>query len=75
MAAIDDAIREHVALSKQRDAQFTTAAAAAPVVGFSSARSFQIGQPVLDLVTGQNGVVIDGKRENVLIPTALSNGS
>lgn len=75
MAAIDDAIREHVALAKQRDAQFSTAVVAAPVVGFSLVRSFQIGQPVLDLITGQQGVVIDGKRENVLIPATVSNGS
>lgn len=34
--------------------------------------TFALGTRVLDLVTGETGVVVDGKRENVLVPTASS---
>jgi hypothetical protein len=46
------------------------AAAAAPSPGGPRDRSmtFPIGTNVLDLVTGQNGVVIDGKRESITLP-------
>lgn len=37
--------------------------------------TFAPGTRVLDLVTGETGVVIDGKRENVLIPPASVAGS
>lgn len=32
--------------------------------------SFVAGTPVLDLITGVEGVVIDARRENVVIPSA-----
>lgn len=70
MSAIDDSIREYAALAKHLDAQF--AAAAAPVAGGvrNLSMSLPIGTRVLDLVTGVKGTVIDGKRENVIIPLA-----
>lgn len=36
---------------------------------------FAPGTRVVDLVTGEQGTVIDGKRENVLIPSASVSGS
>jgi hypothetical protein len=70
MAAIDDAIREFNALAKQQDGALATAAA--PVDGGSRnlSMTYAIGTRVLDLVSGENGTVIDGKRENVIIPPA-----
>ena len=37
--------------------------------------TFAPGTRVLDLVTGETGVVLDGKRENVLIPPTSVTGS
>ena len=36
----------------------------------AKALSWPIGAKVLDLVSGQMGVVVDGKRENVILPGA-----
>jgi hypothetical protein len=70
MAAIDEVTREVAALGKQRDAALQ--AAAAPVAGGRKnlSMSVPVGTRVLDLVTGVEGVVIDGKRENIVIPSA-----
>jgi hypothetical protein len=70
MAAIDDTLRAAAALGKHHDAQL--AAAAAPVAGGvrNLSMSIPIGTRVLDLVSGEKGTVIDGKRENVIIPLA-----
>jgi hypothetical protein len=70
MAAIDDAIRELNALGKRQDAALATSAA--PVDGGARylSMTYAIGTRVLDLVSGENGTVIDGKRENVIIPPA-----
>jgi hypothetical protein len=70
MSAIDDSIREFNALAKQQDAALS--AAAAPVQGgpHNASMSWAIGTRVLDLVSGESGTVIDGKRENVIIPSA-----
>lgn len=37
--------------------------------------TFAPGTRVLDLVTGETGVVLDGKRENVILPVANVSGS
>lgn len=68
--AIDNLIREAAALAGSHDS--TLAAAAAPITGGTQnlLMSFPIGTPVLDLVTGEQGVVIDGKRENVIVSPA-----
>lgn len=62
-------------MAKQRDAAF--AAAVAPPQGGvkASVMSLPIGTKVLDLITGETGVIVDGKRENVIIPTARVTGS
>lgn len=70
MAAIDDSIREFNALGKQQDAAIAAAAAPVPGGPHNQSMSFAIGTRVLDLVTGESGTVIDGKRENVIIPLA-----
>lgn len=74
MAAIDDAIRVHQSLANQQDRKFA-GGASAPANGVASlSMTFQIGTKVLDYVTGHTGVVIDGKRENVIIPAASQPG-
>lgn len=70
MAAIDDSIREFSALTKQQAATFATSSAAVPGGPRNLSMTFPIGTSVLDLVTGEKGVVIDGKRENIIIPLA-----
>ena len=75
MAAIDDAIRVHAALASQQDKKLAAGSSAPPGGVVSLLTTFQIGDTVLDLVTGQQGVVIDGKRENVIIPAAGQAGN
>lgn len=47
---------------------------AAPARGAASplltSAGFMLGDRVFDTVSGQEGVVVDGTRENVLVPTA-----
>jgi len=75
MAAIDDLLRNTGAMAKQRDAAFT-AAAAHPVVEVNAMlMALPIGTRVVDLVTGEEGVIVDGRRENVIIPIAGQPGS
>jgi hypothetical protein len=70
MDSIEDAIREFNALGKQHDAALSSSSAAALDAPRSALMSYAIGTRVLDLVTGESGTVIDGKRENVIIPPA-----
>lgn len=70
MSSIDDSIREVNALGKRQDTAISAAAAPIPGGPYNLSMSFAIGTRVLDLVTGESGTVIDGKRENVLIPPA-----
>ena len=75
MSTLDETIQQTQQLAKQQDAAF---AAATPPLAPASKRlsmSIPIGTPVLDLVTGLKGVVIDGKRENVILPPATKPGS
>lgn len=74
MAAIDDLLRETGTMGKQRDAALS--AAATPTQGGIKdlLMSIPIGTRVLDLISGEEGVVIDGKRENVVIPIAGKSG-
>lgn len=74
MPSIDDAIREFNALAKQQDATLASSSAPIPGGARNLSMSFAIGTRVLDLVTGENGTVIDGKRENVIIPPASNSG-
>jgi hypothetical protein len=70
MAAIDDILRETSTLAKQRDAAFTAAAAGTAGGLKSMLMALPIGTRVVDLVTGHEGVIVDGRRENVVIPLA-----
>lgn len=72
MAAIDDAVRVHQNLALQQDKQLASAAAPFAAGVPSLHLTFQRGAKVLDLVTGKTGVVIDGYRENVIVPAAVS---
>lgn len=75
MAAIDDTLRETATMAKQRDAALT--AAIAPMQGATKAMlmALPIGTRVIDLITGEEGVIVDGRRENVVIPIAAKSGS
>lgn len=70
MADLTNVLHNISTAAQQADAKLT--AAAAPIVTgpHGLLLSFAQGTNVLDLVTGQNGVVIGGKRENVVIPSA-----
>lgn len=75
MAAIDDLLREVGTMGKQRDTALAAAATALPGAAKAMLMTFPIGTRVLDLISGEEGVVIDGKRENVVIPIAGKPGS
>ena len=74
MATLDNLIRELQASAKQRDTEFAGAAAPQLPAYVRLGRAWQPGDRVLDLVTGETGVVIDGKRENVILATAGNAG-
>jgi spore germination protein GerM len=75
MPELEDVIREIALHSNQTDAALKTAAK--PLAGGPRTLllTFPIGANVLDLVTGEKGVVIDGKRENVVISTSTTPGN
>jgi hypothetical protein len=70
MAAFDDTLRKFSALANQQDRNFAAGAAAVPGFARSSSMTFAIGTKVVDLVTGQKGVVTNGKRESITFPAA-----
>lgn len=70
MAAIDDLLRDNATLSKQRDNALHAIVTASAGADKSRLMALPIGTKVLDLITGLEGVVIDGHRENVIIPAA-----
>lgn len=71
---LHDVIREIAAQGKQTDVALAAAVKQIPGGPRTLLLTFAIGTPVLDLITGETGVVIDGKRENVLIPAAGVSG-
>jgi hypothetical protein len=75
MPAIDDVLRETATLARQRDAAFSLAATLQPGGVKALSMALPIGTRVLDLITGEEGVIVDGKRENVLIPITSKSGS
>jgi len=75
MAAIDDILRDTATLAKQRDSAFTAAADGSVFDPKSRLMFWPIGTRVIDLVTGEEGVIVDGHRENVVIPLAGQPGS
>ena len=70
MPQLADVLHNIQTASAQADASLS--AAAAPIARGATAllMTFAPGTNVLDLVTGENGVVISGKRENVVIPNS-----
>jgi septum formation inhibitor-activating ATPase MinD len=74
MASTNDLLAKQTLLTKQRTA--TVTAAAAPLLGGTRTLllTFPLGTRVLDLVTGEEGTVVNGKRENVIIPPATNAG-
>ncbi len=75
MAAIDDLLHDITTLSKQRDTAAAAATAQAAGGTKSMLMALPIGTQVIDLVTGHEGVIVDGRRENVVIPLAIQPGS
>lgn len=71
---IDDLLRETATLARQRDAALAAAATPTPGGVKDLTMTLPIGTRVLDLISGETGVIIDGKRENVVIPIAVQPG-
>ena len=65
-----DIVRQTQALAKQHDTAARAALAPLPPAAQRLGISIPIGTAVLDLVTGEKGTVISGKRQNVIIPAA-----
>jgi hypothetical protein len=69
-----DIIRAVQANAKQHDAAVVAALQPLAPASKRLSMSFPIGAAVLDLVTGQKGVVVDGNRENVIVSPAPNSG-
>jgi hypothetical protein len=65
----EKAIAEFVSLAKAHDKAFAAAVAPIDAAAIAKGLTWPKGARVLDLVTGQKGTVLDGKRENVVLPT------
>ena len=72
---LNNLVREITAATQQRGADFAAAVGVPAPGGETKSMAIAIGTPVLDLVTGQTGVVVNGKRENIVVPPARYNGS
>ncbi|HLJ76899.1 MAG TPA: hypothetical protein VKT75_05775 [Acidobacteriaceae bacterium] len=70
MEEIESAVMRITSLGAAADKQLAAASVLQPGGARNRSMTFPIGTNVFDLVTGQNGVVIDGKRESITIPTA-----
>lgn len=70
-----DIIRQAAAAAKAQDAGAAVSLAQLPPASKRLSMTIPIGTAVLDLVTGEKGVVIDGKRNNVIISPAANAGS
>lgn len=70
-----DILRHVAAAAKQQDAAAAVSLAQLAPASKRLSMTLPIGTAVLDLVTGEKGVVIDGKRTNVIVPPAESAGS
>lgn len=68
--AIDVALERLRQSTAARDAQLDRALAPVRNVGALAGTGLAIGDRVYDTVSGFEGVVIDGTRENVVVPTA-----
>lgn len=63
----DNLLRELTAAAAHHDQQFAAAAAPIDTVAIAKSLTWPIGSNVLDLVTGQKGVVVDGQWSSVLL--------
>lgn len=70
MEDIDRTIRIMQGLGKRQDATLTQTAGHVEGGSRNLSMSWAIGTRVFDLVTGQAGTVVNGKRESVIIPPA-----
>lgn len=68
MAALDDTLARTRQLASRRDAALTAAAVQQTASAKDRLVALPIGTRVLDLVTGHEGVVIDGQRHNIVVP-------
>lgn len=75
MSPIDDTLRKVQGMAKQHDAATAAATAQKPGLAHAMNLSYAPTSRVLDLVTGQQGTVIDGRRDNVVIPPARHAGA
>jgi hypothetical protein len=71
---LQDQIRELAALSSQQNKALAAGAPPHAPSGHTAAMSYPVGSRVLDLVTGQTGVVIDGFRRNVVVSSPANQG-
>lgn len=74
-ADLPNHIRALGALAKQQQQTLATAAAAIGAGGHTHGMTFPVGSKVLDLVTGEKGVVIDGYRTNEVVSPAPNQSS
>lgn len=70
-----DIIRHAAAAAKAQDAGAAVSLAKLPPASKRLSMTVPIGTAVLDLVTGEKGVVIDGQRSNVIVSPATNAGS
>jgi hypothetical protein len=75
MAALPQLLHDITTLGKQQDARYAADAAAGQTPAKSILMALPIGTQVLDLVTGQTGVIVDGRRENIVIPASAKSGN
>lgn len=67
---LPDRIREFGALVSQQQKSLAAAAALPATAGHTHGMTYKVGSRVLDLVTGEKGVVIDGYRANEVVSPA-----
>jgi len=70
---LNNLVQAITAATQQRAAEFSAAVGVPAPGGETKSMAIAIGTPVLDLVTGQTGVVVNGKRENIVVPPPTNN--
>lgn len=70
MAELDNTIRVIQSAASGRDKVARGATAKPEALTRSLTLTFAPGDRVLDLVTGQEGTIVDGQRQNVIVPAA-----
>jgi hypothetical protein len=67
---IANVLREVATLQTAQQNRIAAAVRPEHAINQAKALTFPIGTPVLDLVTGEKGTVIDGKHANVLVSSS-----